>query len=164
MCGYSRCQAALEFHHLDPSEKDFGLSTNKTTKSLVKLIDELRKCILVCANCHREIHSGMIENEALTSHQIIDDDVIRQYTTDADGAKQQGRIERESAQLNKQQLTAVWKELHPHSDHRIKKVDWSQHDVSKLLEEYKSYEAVGRLLGVTGAAIKRRVRYLESKQ
>ncbi len=106
----------------------------------------------------------MIENETLTSYQIIDEDVIRQYTTDADAVKQQGRIEREAAQLNKRKLIAGWKELHPHSDHRIKKVDWSQHDVFKLLEEYKSYEAVGRLLGVTGAAIKRRVRHLGNKQ
>lgn len=55
ICGYKKCHSALEFHHLNPEEKDIkfnGLKTSFTEK--LKL--ELDKCILVCANCHREIH------------------------------------------------------------------------------------------------------------
>lgn len=55
-CGYNKSPAALEFHHLDPSQKDFGISKKGTTCSLEKIKPELDKCILVCANCHREIH------------------------------------------------------------------------------------------------------------
>lgn len=55
-CGYNKCIAALEFHHLDPSEKDFGISVSGNTLKLAKLKKEVDKCILVCANCHREIH------------------------------------------------------------------------------------------------------------
>ena len=54
-CGYNKCNRALEFHHLDPNEKDFGISSY-TTLSWDKIKKELDKCILVCANCHREIH------------------------------------------------------------------------------------------------------------
>lgn len=54
-CGYNKCNAALEFHHLDPNEKDFGIGTY-TVLSWDKIKEELDKCILVCANCHREIH------------------------------------------------------------------------------------------------------------
>ena len=54
-CGYNKNIAALEFHHLDPSEKEFQLGSAKTT-NLDKLLLEMNKCILVCANCHREIH------------------------------------------------------------------------------------------------------------
>lgn len=55
-CGYDKCIDALEFHHLNPNEKDFGLSCNSTV-SLEKLKSEVDKCIMVCANCHREIHA-----------------------------------------------------------------------------------------------------------
>ena len=57
ICGYNKCQDALEFHHLDPSKKDYNISGG--TKSFNTLKSEVDKCILVCANCHREIHSGI---------------------------------------------------------------------------------------------------------
>jgi hypothetical protein len=58
-CGYNKCPAALEFHHLDPSQKDFSFSRFRSTsweKSKDKVCKELDKCILLCANCHREAH------------------------------------------------------------------------------------------------------------
>ncbi len=55
-CGYNRCLDALEFHHLDTSKKDFGVSDKGYTRSWKKIQEELEKCILVCANCHRELH------------------------------------------------------------------------------------------------------------
>ena len=57
-CDYSKCIGALEFHHTDPNEKDFSMSVQGYTRSWEKIKKELDKCILVCANCHREIHSG----------------------------------------------------------------------------------------------------------
>jgi hypothetical protein len=54
-CGYDRCDSALEFHHLDPKEKDFGIGSYSVL-SWEKVKIELDKCIMVCANCHREIH------------------------------------------------------------------------------------------------------------
>jgi len=58
-CGYDKCHAALEFHHIDPNEKDFGISTEGFTRSFEKLKVELDKCILLCANCHRELHDKL---------------------------------------------------------------------------------------------------------
>ena len=58
-CGYDRCYEALEFHHLNSSGKDFGLSDKGYTRSWAKIKEELDKCVLLCANCHREVHSGM---------------------------------------------------------------------------------------------------------
>lgn len=57
-CGYNRCIAALEFHHIDPTQKEFALS-HANTKSLDRLLVEAKKCILVCAVCHREIEAGV---------------------------------------------------------------------------------------------------------
>lgn len=59
-CGYNKCMRALEFHHLNPSEKDFGLS-KCLTKSVAALKAEADKCILLCANCHAEIHQELYE-------------------------------------------------------------------------------------------------------
>lgn len=58
-CGYSKCIQALEFHHVDPAEKDFSVSSNTHNKSWEAVKAELDKCILVCANCHREIHAEL---------------------------------------------------------------------------------------------------------
>ncbi|UCG34896.1 MAG: hypothetical protein JSW17_05235 [Candidatus Omnitrophota bacterium] len=56
-CGYGRCQEALEFHHASSSKKDFSVSSKGYTRSWKRVKKELDKCVLLCANCHREIHS-----------------------------------------------------------------------------------------------------------
>jgi len=58
-CGYDRCVAALEFHHLDPAEKRFALSTRGVARSLEKARVEASKCVLLCANCHAEVEAGV---------------------------------------------------------------------------------------------------------
>lgn len=58
-CGYDKCQDALGFHHLESEKKEFGLSSSTgLCRSWEKVKKELDKCILVCANCHAEIHAG----------------------------------------------------------------------------------------------------------
>ncbi len=61
-CGYDKCIDALDFHHLDPKIKEFQLGGS--TKSFEKLKAESDKCILVCSNCHREIHFNLKNNIA----------------------------------------------------------------------------------------------------
>lgn len=57
-CGYNKCFDALEFHHLDPSVKEFSLGERRGLR-IDDLRKELDKCILVCRNCHTELHSEM---------------------------------------------------------------------------------------------------------
>lgn len=66
ICGYDRCCEVLEFHHLDPSIKEFTISTNLNVAA-EKIVDELGKCIILCSNCHREVHSGFIESPTITT-------------------------------------------------------------------------------------------------
>ncbi|SOK58727.1 Phage protein [Yersinia phage fHe-Yen9-04] len=62
-CGYNKSMSALEFHHKDPSEKDFEISAKGITRSWQKIQIELDKCMLLCSNCHREIHDELnLEN------------------------------------------------------------------------------------------------------
>jgi 5-methylcytosine-specific restriction endonuclease McrA len=60
-CGYGKCNDALDFHHINSREKEFGLSVRGLTRSWKKISKELDKCILVCANCHRELHAGILQ-------------------------------------------------------------------------------------------------------
>lgn len=60
VCGYDKYLGALEFHHLDPTQKDFTLSHVRLT-SFERVKSELDKCVLLCANCHREVHAGLID-------------------------------------------------------------------------------------------------------
>ena len=57
-CGYNRCIEALEFHHVDPKKKDFNVSQRGYTRSWKNVVKELEKCIMLCANCHRELHAS----------------------------------------------------------------------------------------------------------
>ena len=58
-CGFNRFQSALEFHHLDPKTKDQSIANSfARNHSFKRIKKELDKCILLCANCHRGIHSG----------------------------------------------------------------------------------------------------------
>jgi transposase len=59
LCGYSRHVGALEFHHLDPGQKEFGLSVRGLTRSYAALQAEAGKCVLLCANCHAEVEGGV---------------------------------------------------------------------------------------------------------
>jgi transposase len=59
LCGYDRYFGALEFHHLDPAEKRFGLSVRGLARSLAALRREAQKCILLCSNCHAEVEGGV---------------------------------------------------------------------------------------------------------
>ena len=60
VCGYDKYPGALAFHHLDPTKKDFSIGAKGNTKSLENQLKEAEKCILVCHNCHSEIHAGVI--------------------------------------------------------------------------------------------------------
>lgn len=58
LCGYGRWVGALQFHHLDPSRKEFSISQRGHSRSLARSRAEARKCVLLCANCHAEVEGG----------------------------------------------------------------------------------------------------------
>lgn len=58
ICGYNKCARALEFHHIDPSEKTFTIAS-KGRNNFEHMKEESKKCALVCSNCHQEIEDGI---------------------------------------------------------------------------------------------------------
>ena len=57
-CGYGKCVRSLQFHHIDPAGKDFGIG-RASARSWARIQVELDKCVLLCANCHGEVHEGI---------------------------------------------------------------------------------------------------------
>lgn len=58
ICGYNRCISNMVFHHRDPSKKEFGIGGK--SQSFNRLKNEVNKCSLLCANCHGEVHAGLV--------------------------------------------------------------------------------------------------------
>lgn len=58
LCGYYKHMEALQFHHLDPRQKEFHLGQGGVSRSLARCRAEARKCALLCANCHAEVEAG----------------------------------------------------------------------------------------------------------
>lgn len=54
ICGYNKCVNALEFHH--KKDKERAVAKLLKDNSREKVLKEVKKCILLCANCHRELH------------------------------------------------------------------------------------------------------------
>lgn len=68
ICGYDRHSGALHFHHVDPTEKRFGIARGGVTQGIERLRAEVRKCVLLCSNCHAEVEAGLI-SATLLAHR-----------------------------------------------------------------------------------------------
>jgi hypothetical protein len=74
-CGRDGPAALFEFQHRNASEKDFGLSESGIPHRWDKTVAGLDKCVMLCANCHREVHAGVRE---------LDDDNLLGLADNAD--------------------------------------------------------------------------------
>jgi hypothetical protein len=62
ICGYNKCLKALDFHHKEGEEKTINISrTLSQNKNWEDMKGELDKCIILCSNCHRELHAKELE-------------------------------------------------------------------------------------------------------
>lgn len=124
ICGYNRYSGALEFHHLDINEKDLGLSA-RDCGNFEKALEESKKCILLCSNCHKEVHANLISTEIKSSFSLEKEKEIRSL-----------REERQKQNnLNKQKV--------PHPDR----------ETLKLLVRTKTFSECGKIFGVSATTI-----------
>lgn len=136
-CGYSGCAEALEFHHLDPRVKDLGISTWSSAASFAKLAAEAGKCVMLCANCHREVHADV---------RVLAAD-IRRFD-----AALFGRL-REAARRARR---ATATQVRVQTSQNRKRGTWAGVDVLRLREEGASWAVIGRMAGVSYTAARRR--------
>lgn len=62
-CGYRKTLRNLVFHHLDETKKEVGLSERSFQFGWDKIYNELIKCVLLCHNCHGEIHDNILDDK-----------------------------------------------------------------------------------------------------
>jgi 5-methylcytosine-specific restriction endonuclease McrA len=72
LCGYNKFAGALELHHINSEKKEFGIGDKGYTRSWEKVKAELDKCVLLCANCHREVGAGIqqLPEEILVENEV----------------------------------------------------------------------------------------------
>ncbi|MGL6228626.1 MAG: hypothetical protein ACRC3J_05375 [Culicoidibacterales bacterium] len=158
ICGYNKCKAALEFHHIDSDDKDFAIGTSLVvTSGWDKIITEVKKCILLCANCHREVHKHI--TQIPTVYQQFDESLIP---------------EREPFKCEQFDECPVCGKSKPKfnitcsttcaAKHRTK-VDWNSIDLIALVES-KKYTNIqlGEMFGCSDANIGKRYRKLKALQ
>lgn len=79
-CNYDKNYAAMEFHHIDPEQKEFAWDKLRQT-AWSTIIEELKKCILLCSNCHREIHNPQAHtNNSNIANKSLQDSVYLKPT------------------------------------------------------------------------------------
>lgn len=61
ICGYDRCLTSLHFHHKDPDEKVGSIGAMVYSHGKQAALEEVKKCVLICANCHGEVHEGLVK-------------------------------------------------------------------------------------------------------
>lgn len=153
-CGYNRCDAALELHHLDPTEKEGGLGqmmSNPT--SWEKLVQEMRKCVMLCSCCHKEVHAGALEtkvswarfNEEYADYSLLGEENSCWVCPVCHG-------ERQSYNSTCSRKCAA---------KLAGKIDWDTIDLPALLVEHGSKSAVGRILGCSDVAVAKRLKKLQ---
>lgn len=149
ICGYDKCREAIDLHHIDPTKKEFNFGEIMAHPTKWKKIaDEAKKCVLLCANHHREFHSGLISLPV----------VLPVFDPKFDDTKTIAIQEPQSPCLICGKPKPTFQiTCSQHCSHkRARKVDWSNIDLVELLKSYKSYRKVGEVLGVSGSAVKKR--------
>jgi hypothetical protein len=145
ICGYNRCIGALDFHHLNPSEKEFSLTASTASRQV--FVEELRKCVCLCSNCHREVHSGIT---------FIPDNITRfdeSFSTKSfpekskHPCKQCGRLTNINQTFCSIKCSQQSREI----------VNWPDNgELQKLVLE-NGYRATGRMFGVSDNAVRKRL-------
>lgn len=156
ICGYDKCEAALEFHHLNPDEKEFQLSSGNTC-SLEKMKKEADKCILVCANCHREIHDKINNDKYQFKIRQYLDVYDKQFDIEQIKKDINDKLtQKEIALKNNISISTLRCYLKKHNIVMKEKRVYDIKDMIVLMKKYKNYTKVGKELGISDNAVKKR--------
>lgn len=148
ICGYDKCNSALDVHHLDPLTKEFAIGQVKASnRNWNSLVSELRKCILVCCRCHREIHDNILE---------IPNNITKFNEEYSDYKNILLKDEKDLCPVcgNKKSIYNMFCSSKC-SGSKSWTIKWDEIDLLALMLKYETYSAVGRVLGVNGNIIKR---------
>jgi len=146
ICGYNKCNNALTLHHIDPTKKELSFGNLRANpKSWELVIKELRKCVLLCSNCHMEIHHGIT---ILPTHFSIFNEDFVDYTNmyetdDCPVCRKEKPIFRQTCSLSC-------------AGRLGRKIDWTAIDLKTLLIT-NSIPVISDYLHISSSAIYKRM-------
>ena len=158
VCGYNKCNEALELHHIDPKTKELKLSSLKANINNWDLIvKELRKCALLCSNCHKEIHSSII-----TLPKNVQK--FNEYYADYEAHKLWKKIDMDKCPMceklkPKHTITCSSK----CAGKKTWKFDWDSINIIDMKDKGMSNASIGDIVGVSEASVRVRIRKLKHK-
>lgn len=139
ICGYNRCVSGLVFHHLNSNEKDFSLSGKAW--SWIRVKKEIDKCVLLCQNCHCEIHEAIIEVPKNLPKRIVPDNSYTRGRPEKQPQKE--TLGRDHLRINKRKVER------PPYDQLLKEI------------EETSYVQVGKKYGISNVAVHKWIKMYE---
>ena len=153
VCGKQYPSEVYDLHHLVPSEKEFALGSIRANSiSWKKIVVELRKCILVCSNCHRLVHCGIRtipENcnrfdEGFSEYRDVWKSNLCICPVCGEEKRKPGNFACSVVCSRKRQY----------------RVDWESIDLIALYNELGSYVKTGEFLNVSDNSVRKRIRKL----
>lgn len=157
ICGYDKCLNALDFHHRNPEEKEFNLNSANYTRPLDVLYKEVDKCILVCSNCHREIHYELNEEKR---KDIVLNDYHRDFAlskldlTNVLNDIENGLFQNDIAIKYEVSLSTVKRFFAKHNLNR-KHFKYDTVEFLELFEQFPTYSGISKQLNVTCKVLKK---------
>ena len=170
LCGFDKYVAALEFHHINPDEKSFTIAS-RWKYSLDYLAEELKKCVLLCSNCHQALHASY-ENVSLpidTESTFCEDRYWEVKKANVCLYAECDKYINPSSTYcsfscsNKHKKHIEYLESLASANMEYKnKVDWRKTDVVELLERHGyNFSAAGRELGISDNAVRKRYKKIQ---
>ncbi len=146
ICGYHKCMEALEFHHIDPSQKDFSPSAASVNKEL--FVEELRKCVCLCSNCHREVHAGVVNLSE--SIQKFDENQLKNLLPEKPKhpCKECGKMTNINQTFCSVKCSRKSREV----------TEWPDNATLKQLVSMNGYTKTGKMFGVSDNAVRKRLK------
>ncbi len=153
ICGYNKCPQALEFHHVEPKLKSFQIGSGSTW-ALDKMLAEADKCVLLCANCHREYHAGMISKIILSEALARDLPLRKERAETIIGKPKQPQLKKCDCGAS---ISFYAKQCRKCSAKSKQVIDWPDIDTLQRMVNQSSFLAVGRELGVSDNSVRKRM-------
>ena len=153
ICGYNKCDSALALHHLNPSQKELSISSViVNAKAWFIIAQELRKCVLLCHNCHSEVHAELIEIPI--DSPKFNEDFVEYLESDYDFCPICGKMKNNKLMFCSKRCASK------STGNLGQKINWNEVDLPLLLKEKTSWTEIGKQLGVSGTAVSARAKRL----
>lgn len=154
LCGYDKVQDALEFHHINPEEKEYAIAKNGTCHDLEKDLAEIKKCILVCSNCHREIHKNLYSEEELREKQNYNEEIANQLRKDKENLLEKKEYYCISCgkKLSGKTISNLCEICYKKTTRKIERP--SREELKNLIRQ-KPFTQIGLLYGVSDNAVRK---------